>query len=123
MDKKKILIVEDDIELKDMLKEFLVEEGFDVVSASDGESGVQSTIEELPDLILLDIILPRKSGYEVLEEIKSNDKTKAIPVMVLTNLSSLDDIQKALDLGATNYLVKGDYKLQEVVTKIRAVLG
>lgn len=122
MNKRKILIVEDDLELKDTLKEFLEGEDFDVVTASDGEVGVQSSIEELPDLILLDIVLPKKSGHEVLEEIKSNEKTKNIPVMVLTNLSSLDDIQKALDLGATNYLVKGDYKLEEVVSKIRSVL-
>ncbi|MFC1644794.1 response regulator transcription factor, partial [Patescibacteria group bacterium] len=121
--KKKILIVEDDIELRDTMKDFLVEEGFEVVSASDGDAGVQGAIEEVPDLVLLDIILPKRNGYEVLEEIKSNKKTKDIPVMVLTNLSSIDDIQKALDLGATNYLVKGDYKLSEVAAKIHAVLG
>jgi DNA-binding response OmpR family regulator len=121
--KKKILLVEDDAVLRETLVEFLKKEDFDAVSAPDGGQGLKVAQEENPDLILLDIILPRKNGYEVLGELKKNDKTKDIPVVILTNLASLDDIEKALNLGATNYLVKGDYKLQEIVEKIRSIMG
>ncbi|MDO8529579.1 MAG: response regulator, partial [bacterium] len=72
--------------------------------------------------ILLDLILPRKDGYEVLKEIKSDQATQKIPVILLTNLGSLNDVEKALALGATTYLIKADYKLEEIVKKIKEVL-
>lgn len=121
--KSKILLIDDDAALRETLAEFLKKEGFDVVSASDGEKAIDIAKEESPSLVLLDIILPRKSGYEVLEVLKKDKKTRDIPIVILTNLASLDDIEKALGLGATNYLVKGNYKLQEVVEKIRSILG
>jgi two-component system, OmpR family, alkaline phosphatase synthesis response regulator PhoP len=122
MDKKKILIVEDDNILQKALQEFLAGEGFDIFSALDGEEGVTMVKTKNPDLVLLDIILPRKDGYEVLAEIKADEATKKIPVILLTNLGSLNDVEKALELGATTYLIKADYKLEEVAKKVKEVL-
>ena len=123
MEKKKILIVEDDSVLQKALEEFLVAEGFEVVCAIDGEIGVQKALSEKPDLILLDIVLPKKDGYEVLQEVKANEETANIPIVLLTNLGSLSDVEKALELGATTYLVKADYKLEEVTQKIKGILN
>ncbi|MFH0969055.1 MAG: response regulator [Patescibacteria group bacterium] len=122
MEKKKLLIVEDDSILQKALQEFLSEEGFEIFSALDGEEGVKMAKENMPDLILLDIILPRKDGYEVLRELKAEDSTKNIPIVLLTNLGSLNDVEKAIGLGATTYLIKADYKLEEVSKKIKEVL-
>lgn len=122
MEKKTILIIEDDQVLEKALKEYLETEGFEAVSASDGETGVELAFKTKPHLILLDIVLPKKDGYEVLKEIKGNEETKGIPVMLLTNLGSINDVEKALELGATTYLVKADYKLEEVVSKIKEIL-
>jgi len=113
----KILIIEDDAVLQKSLNDYLSSEGFDVVCASDGEEGTQKTATEKPDLILLDIILPKKDGYEVLHEIKANAEMCHIPVVLLTNLDGIADVEKALQLGATTYLVKADYKLEEVTKK------
>lgn len=119
---KKILVVEDDEVLQKALKEYISSEGFDVVCALDGETGVAMALAEKPDLILLDIVLPKKDGYEVLQEVKANQQTTHIPIMLLTNLDSIADVEKALELGATTYLVKADYKLEEVTKKIKDIL-
>jgi DNA-binding response OmpR family regulator len=123
MSKKKILIVEDEATLQKALAEFLTAEGFDVSSALDGEKGLELAKSEKPDLVILDIILPKKDGYEVLTEIKSGEDTKNIPVILLTNLESPEDIDKAFEKGASTYLVKSNYKLEEVVKKIKETLG
>ena len=122
MDKKRILIVEDDADLRKTLQDFLIAENFDAIVAMDGENGINLAKSEKPDLLLLDIILPKKDGYEVLQELKSNQETKNIPVILLTNLESAADVEKALKLGATTYLTKADYKLEEVAEKIRETL-
>jgi DNA-binding response OmpR family regulator len=122
MDKKRILIIEDDSSLQKILQEFLIAENFDVIEAMDGEKGAELTKSEKPDLVLLDIILPKKDGYEVLKELKENQETKNIPIILLTNLESPADVEKAVKLGATTYLTKADYKLEEVVEKIREIL-
>ena len=123
MEKKKILIIEDDSILQEALLEFLTAEGFETISALDGEEGVKIGKEKKPDLILLDIVLPKMDGYEVLKAMKADESTKKIPIILLTNLGSLNDVQKALDLGATTYLIKADYKLEEVTRKIKEVLN
>lgn len=120
---KKILIIEDEAALQRAATQALKEGGFDVLSATDGETGLMLAEAELPDLILLDIILPKKNGFEVLKDLKEGDKTKTIPVIVLTNLESPGDVQKALELGAKTYLVKLNYRLEEVVEKIKEILG
>lgn len=120
---KKILIIEDDLVLQKSLKEYLSSEGFEIECASDGEEGIQKAIAEKPDLILLDIILPKKDGYEVLQEVKANPEISHIPVVLLTNLDGITDVEKALELGATTYLVKADYKLEEVTEKVKETLN
>lgn len=122
MGKKKILIVEDDSTLQKALGEYLLLEGFEVAIALDGEEGTRRAKKDMPDLIILDIILPRKDGYEVLKELKTDEKTKGIPIILLTNLGSLNDVEKALKMGATTYLVKADYALEDVVKKIKEIL-
>lgn len=119
---KKILIVEDEMTLHKALVEYLEEENFHVINAYDGEAGISAAKDKKPDLILLDIILPKKDGYEVLTELKSDESTKKIPVILLTNLGSTEDIQKAFEKGATTYLIKSDYKLEDVVRKIKETL-
>jgi DNA-binding response OmpR family regulator len=118
----KILIVEDELTLNKALEEFLVEEKFEVFSAFDGEDGIKMAKEKSPDLILLDIILPKKDGFEVLDYLKLDKKTQKIPVVLLTNLESAEDIEKAFNKGATTYLVKANYRLEDIVKKIKETL-
>ena len=119
---KKILVVEDEATLNKALTEYLQGEQFEVESVMDGEAAVKMALEKTPDLILLDIILPKKDGYQVLDELKADNKTKNIPVVLLTNLESQEDILKAFERGATTYLVKAEYKLEDIVKKIKEVL-
>jgi len=120
---KKILFIEDESALQKTFGDILKNKGYGVLKALDGESGLRSAQGERPDLILLDLILPKMDGFEVLKELKENEETKSIPVIILTNLEETEDIQKALELGATTYLVKSSYTLEEVVNKIEKALG
>lgn len=118
----KILFIEDESALQKTMSEVLRQEGFEVFSAYDGKTGLETAQKENPDLILLDLILPKMEGFEVLEHLKSNEDTKKIPVIVLTNLEGVGDVDRALSMGATTYLVKANYELEEVVRKIRESL-
>lgn len=118
---KKILIIEDEATLQKTLNDLLSQEGYEVLSAVDGLRGMELAFDKKPDLILLDIILPKMDGFEVLKKIKENEDTSQIPVVILTNLSSVNDIQKALDIGATTYLVKADFHLSDVLSKIEKI--
>jgi len=120
---KKILFVEDEAALQKTLGDVLEQEGYRVIRALDGEAGFKMAQAENPDLILLDLVLPKMHGFEVLKALKSDEATKSIPIIVLTNLESMGDIEKALELGATTYLVKASYSLEEVVNKIKKALG
>jgi len=122
LQKKKILIVEDDRALQNALVEILSKEGYETVSAFDGEEGIQKAKTEKPDLVLLDLILPKKDGYEVLAEIKK-DQSDDIPVLILTNLEEIDNVQKALDLGARTFMVKSDFSLKDIIEKIKQNLS
>ncbi len=123
MDKKiKILVVEDEEILLTALSEELKQEGFEVVGAKDGVEGVEKAASEKPDLVLLDLVMPRLDGIGALKQMKEQDTTKDIPVVILTNLSDYDKISDALSLGAMDYLVKANYRLEELVTKIKTVL-
>ncbi|MBI2577978.1 MAG: response regulator [Candidatus Wildermuthbacteria bacterium] len=116
---KTILFVEDESALQKTLEDRLKKEGFEMVHALDGESGLRLAQEKQPDLVLLDLTLPRMTGFEVLDGLKRLESTKAIPVIVLTNLEDLEDVQRALDLGAKTYLVKSNYTLEEVAAKVK----
>lgn len=118
---KKVLVVEDEATLQKALNDVLTQEGYDVLSALDGASGLDLALKEEPDLILLDIILPKMDGFEVLKKLKEKDSQ--IPIIILTNLSDINDIQKALDLGATTYLVKADFHLSDVLKKVKEIIS
>lgn len=120
--KTKILVVEDEEILLTALSEELKQEGFEVAGAKDGVEGVEKAASEKPDLILLDLVMPRLDGIGALKQMKENPETKDIPVVILTNLSDYDKISDALSLGAMDYLVKANYRLEDLVTKIKTIL-
>jgi len=120
---KKILFVEDESALQKTFGEILKPEGYEMIPALDGEIGLRLAKTKKPDLILLDLILPKVHGFEVLKKLKEDQETKDIPVIVLTNLEGIGDVDKAIELGANTYLVKAAYSLEEVVTKIKKALG
>lgn len=120
---KKILFIEDESALQKTFDDILRREGYKIVSALDGEIGLKLAKTEKPDLILLDLILPKVNGFEVLKELKGDEETKGIPVIILTNLEGINDIEKVLELGATTYLIKASYSLEEVIKKIKDTLS
>ena len=120
---KKILFIEDEPNLQNTMEKILIQEGFEILGALDGEKGLELIKKEKPDLVLLDLILPKKDGFEVLKEMKENEELKDIPVIVLTNLEGMGDVEKALNLGATTYLIKANYELDDVVKRIKQILG
>lgn len=121
--KIKIILVEDDQFLSKVLSLRLKEEGFAVSTAFDGEQAIMVIKGEKPDLVLLDLLLPKKSGFEVLEEIKKDESTKKIPVIILSNLGQQTDIDKGMQLGAIDYLVKANFGIKDIVAKIKERLA
>jgi len=122
---KTILFIEDESALQKTLGDLLKQEGYEMISALDGEIGLRlansPTGGKNPDLILLDLILPKANGFDVLKKLKENAKTKDIPVIVLTNLEDINNVGKALELGAVSYLVKAQYTLKEVLERIKKI--
>lgn len=118
----RILLVEDDSFLAGMYVTKLTLEGLSVELATDGAKGLKMAQEMKPDIILLDIILPKMSGFEVLKKLKDSADTKDIPVLLLTNLGQKEDVEKGLKLGAADYLIKAHFLPDEVVSKILATL-
>lgn len=118
-----ILVVEDDRFLANIYETKLKLEGFIVAVAGDGKQGLELARRLMPDIILLDILLPKMSGFHVLSELKKDAKTKKIPVILLTNLSQKEDIDRGLQLGAADYLIKAHFLPSEVIEKIKEVLG
>lgn len=124
-DKTKVLIVEDDKFLSELISTKLTKEGYDIVLATDGETGLQKAMSDKPHIILLDIMLPGMSGFEVLENLKKNaDKAvSGIPVLILSNFGQESKVQQGLALGAKDYLVKANFTTGEIVEKIKVTLG
>ena len=118
---KKILIIEDE---KDLIKNlgFALGPDCEVLSATSGKEGFRKAKKEIPDLILLDLMLPDADGAEILKELKTDEDTNAIPVVVLTNLSDKETVSKIIAAGGKEYLVKADWSINEVVNKIKASL-
>lgn len=121
--KKKIAVVEDDPFLSKAFFLKLSNAGFEVFSVKDGLEAIDIIKKELPDIILLDLMLPHRSGFEILADIKSNEKLKNIPVLILSNLGQEEEKERGLKMGAKEYLVKTDIKLEEVVKKINGYLN
>ena len=119
---QKILIIEDDKFLRELIVRKLSQENFDVVEAIDGEDGIKKVKETIPDLLLLDLILPGIDGFEVLSKIKEEPATASIPVIILSNLGQREDIERGLKLGAVDYLVKAHFTPNEIIEKVKASL-
>jgi len=120
--KKKVLIVEDDTQIADIYKMRLSGKGYEVDIAKDGEEGIKKIMSFNPDLILLDLMIPIKNGFDVLREIKADEDLKDIPVIILSNLGQGPDIERSKDLGAVDYLVKSDTSTKDTIDKIRKYL-
>ncbi|MEK7077101.1 MAG: response regulator [Patescibacteria group bacterium] len=118
----RILVVEDEEFLLRALKDNISHEGFDVDLARDGEEALEKVRAKKPDLILLDLLMPRKDGFAVLEELTRNPEWRLIPVIVLSNLGSDHDIKRALEMGAKDYFVKSQHPIAEVVEKVKHIL-
>ncbi len=116
----KILIVEDEITLARVLGEKFEREGFKVKLIYDGEAAVETVRNFKPEVVLLDLLLPKKDGFEVLKEIQADAELKHIPVIVLSNLGEDEEIKRAFSLGAADYYVKVQHMLKEVVEKVKA---
>ncbi len=122
-DKKiKILLIEDDSFLVEMYTTKFELEGFEVVSAEDGKKGLEMVKKENPDIILLDILMPKMDGFAVLDALKKDEELADIPVILLTNLGQKDDVKKGFEKGAVGYLIKAHFMPSEVVDKIKKIL-
>ncbi len=119
---KKILIIEDDKFLRELISRKLENEGYSIVEAVDGEEGIKKIRDEPPDLVLLDLILPGIDGFEFLTRVKQDPTLAPIPVIVLSNLGQREEIEKGLKLGAIDYLVKAHFTPGEIVEKIKNAL-
>lgn len=118
---EKILVVDDEESLAEMVCRALKQQGYKTVAAYDGDAALDLISEELPDLVILDLMLPKMDGWEVCRRAKSDQQTKEIPIMMLTARSSSEDVVQGLDLGADDYLKK-PFKLEELLARVRALL-
>lgn len=118
----RVLLIEADQFLAGIYKKKFEMEGFKVHTAEDGIAGLEAVEKKHPSIILLDILLPKLDGFSVLEELKKNHKTQHIPVIFLTNLGQKQDVQKAFQLGADDYLIKTHFKPSELVDKVKHLL-
>ena len=120
----KVLLVEDDPFLSSLLKNRLQKEGLEVTLARDGEEALNSLKSGKPDLILLDLILPKKSGFEVMEEMRSDPQMQfqELPIIIISNLGQPEDISRGQALGAIEYFVKAKTSIDELVEKIKGFL-
>ncbi|MDO8638715.1 MAG: response regulator [Candidatus Daviesbacteria bacterium] len=119
---RKILIVEDELPLLKILTEKLSGEGFSVVGAKDGKEGLELALKEIPDLILLDIVMPSMDGMEMLRRLRNSPTGKKIPVIILSNLGETSTILEAKELNIKGYLIKSNIKLEDVLKLVREKL-
>jgi CheY-like chemotaxis protein len=125
---KKILFIEDEEIMIDLLKKKLIQEGYEVSVATNGEEGLKLMKDalkagQLPDLVLLDIIMPKMGGFEVMEEMRKNKELKKIPVIVVSNSGQPVELDKAQKLGAKDWLIKTEFDPQEVIDKVVKQIG
>ena len=120
---KTILLVDDDLTLREMYEERMKAEGFNIIQATNGEEALKQARENKPNVILLDIMMPKVNGFDVLKELKSNPELKDIPVIVLTALIQDVDRVQGRKLGAADYIVKSETMPGEVIAKIKNAIG
>ncbi len=117
----RILIADDNQQNRELLEAYLADEGHDILMAADGRETLDKTQQEQPDLVLLDIMMPKLSGYEVCQQIKQDPQTRDIPVLVVTALKEMGDIEKAVAAGADDFLTKPVHRI-ELKTRVRSLL-
>jgi len=117
-----VLLVEDDVFLASIYQKKFEMEGFKVAAVDNGDKVLLEAKKKKPDIILLDILLPKRDGFSVLALLKADAELKDIPVIMLTNLGQKDDVDKALAAGAVDYLIKAHFKPSEIVDKVRKIL-
>ncbi len=120
---KKILLVEDEEIMINLLQKKLTQEGYDVTVAVNGEEGLEKMKEQKPDVVLLDIIMPKKGGFEVMEEMNKDPALKEVPVIIISNSGQPVELDKAKELGAKDWLIKTEFDPQEVLDKVRKQIG
>lgn len=120
--KKKILVVEDDRFVLGLLSGALAKKGFEVIQAASGDQGLNSALKEHPDLILLDIVLPQMDGITMLKKLRLDEWGKDVPVIILTNFSNVEQVSEALESGVRDYIVKADWKLEELIKRVEEKL-
>lgn len=120
---KTILVIEDDKYLREVLVEKLKKEGFEVLEAVEGETGLRMTVEKKPDLVVLDIILPLLNGFDYLEMKLKNAAIEKIPVIILSNLGQKEDVERGMKLGAKDYMVKAHFTPNDLIAKVQGQLG
>jgi DNA-binding response OmpR family regulator len=121
--KKKILVVEDELPILQAIVDKFSRENFEVLQAKNGVEGVDIALKEKPDVVLLDIVMPEMDGLEALKKIRADEWGKEVPIFLLTNLSDMEKISEAVQIGIAGYLVKSDWKLEDVVVKVKEKLG
>ena len=119
---KKIVLVEDDSLMSSILATHLIKEGFNIISVTEGAQAFERIQAEQPSIVLLDIVLPGVGGFDILAKLKQDESTKSIPVLILSNLGSKEEIQRGIDLGAEDYLVKANSMVEEITGKIQKIL-
>ncbi len=120
---KKILLIEDEDIMIDLLQKKLVAEGYKVLVAKNGEEGLELMKESLPDLVLLDIIMPKKDGFEVMEEKKKDKDLRKIPLIIISNSGQAIELDRAKALGARDWLIKTEFDPKEVLEKVKKQIG
>lgn len=121
--KKKILIADDDQHVIDTVGSVLKDAGFEVLTAFDGQEGLDTALKEKPDLLVLDIIMPKKSGLETLFELRQNSWGKNVPIIILTNVNDNEQLAKALELGVDEYMIKSNVHLSHIAERAKHILG
>ena len=120
---KKILIIEDEEVLLNLLHRKLTNEGYDVSIAKNGQIGMEEMRKTIPDLVLLDIVMPEKDGFEVMEEMKNDEKLRNIPTVIISNSGQEVELERAKELGARDWLVKTEFDPMEVIEKVKKQIG
>lgn len=123
MNKRTVLIVEDEAAQRNALTHTLVEAGFDVLHEKNGADGLATARTKHPDLIIVDIIMPKMNGLDMVKAIRADQWGKRVPIIILTNLSKMEELQQAMESGVYDYFIKTDTKLEDIVAKVTHILG